>query len=710
MSRWFSARELAALALPDMPTERARASNWIFRLSAQSPDLVRPRKGRGGGLEISEAALPDAARAELQRRASVELLTPSGAQALADAREADRRQMAVHAVGDLTERQRRVMYARQAVLMSIDTAATAEGIGRDRAIRALLAGVDNGTLEPHQAETLRTANDRARDSTLSIRTIYRWFQAFDELGIVALAPKLTREKQDQPAWFKGFLACYAKPSKPSVTEALREFTRTLPEGAVAPTERQVRTCLGKMPLLAKLKGREGQLALRSRLAYTARDFSTLLPTSVYSADGKTFDAEIAHPIHGQPFRPEITTIIDVATRRVVGFSVDLDENTFAVLDALRRACATSGIPAIFYTDRGPGYRNKAMDAPLTGFLARIGTTAMRALPYNSQAKGVIERLNQVYTAAAKSLPTYIGADMDKQAKLAAFKATRRDLKQFGTSRLLPSWEAFLAVIDAALTAYNSRPHSSLPKIHDPQLSRSRHMSPDELWAEKCQGFEPIIPDEQELTDMFRPYVTRKARRSLVEFNGNQYFATALQAFEDQQVVVGYDFRDATRVWVRDIEEIDGERVPGRLIAVAAFNGHKTRYVPHSAEQAAIERRAKGRMGRLQSKMDVVELELRPGTVFDLTAAKPEPFPEILPSAALSAAASEATGIASDPDARPVFADDVSFARWLALHPADATASDKELLRDLLTTHSSKELLRMSGVDLEALRNLLRSAA
>ena len=39
---------------------------------------------------------------------------------------------------------------------------------------------------------------------------------------------------------------------------------------------------------------------------------------------------------------------------------------------------------------------------------------MRALPYNSQAKGVIERINQIYTPAAKRLPTYVGKDMDKE--------------------------------------------------------------------------------------------------------------------------------------------------------------------------------------------------------------------------------------------------------------------------------------------------------
>ncbi len=509
---------------------------------------------------------------------------------------------------------------------------------------------------------------------------------------------------------------YGRPTKPSVEQALREFSQSLAPDTPKPTVKQARYWLKKMPQLEKLKGREGKLALRARLAYTARDFSDLLPTSVYTADGKTFDAEIAHPIHGQPFRPELTTILDVATRKIVGWSAALDENTFAVVDALRCASATHGIPAIFYTDRGPGYRNKAMDAPLTGFMARAGITPMRALPYNSQAKGVVERLNQVYTAAAKSLPTYIGRDMDKEARLLVFKTRRRDIALTGQSRFLTGWDAFLGHIEQTLAAYNDRPHSSLPKVFDRQLSRNRHMTPNEMWALKCEAFDPIIPDEAELNDMFRPYVVRRTRRALVDWLDNSYFAKELEPYHGQDVLVGYDIRDASKVWVREIEEIDDERVPGRLIAVAIFEGHKTRYVPVSAERAAMERRAKGRLGRLQRKIDVVEQELRPAALVELSPVTTlatvslagEPVTHIAPSGIV------ADPIPAIPDSgqarRPVFRDDCEFASWIVENPDRATASDKELVRDLLTTHSSNELLRMSGVDLDALRKLARSAS
>lgn len=720
---WHSASEIAAARLPGMPESRENAARFISRVAAVNPEYVRRRAGRGGGLEVLQDALPLAARKELDRRIHATAEMSADIVDLAAEHEANKRQIAVRAIGHLTARQRQVMEARAAVLLAIDAA----GLGRSKAVANFLFNLDAGTASPDVVMIVARANDKpssARPARISRATIYGWFKAREELGLAGLAPAVTRQKADLPVWFDDFLRHYAKPTKPSVAEALRNYNKTLPAGADRPTEAAVRRCLKKMPQLERLKGRAGKLALRAKLAYTARDTSDLLPTSVYVADGKTYPAEIAHPIHGQPFRPELSTIEDVATRRIVGWSASLDENTFGVIDALRRACAFAGIPAIFYTDRGPGYKNKAMNAPLTGFLARAGITPMHALPYNSQAKGNVERLNQLYNASAKNLPTYVGKDMDKEAKLIVFKTTRRDLAVTGTSRLLPGWDAFLDHVEETIQAYNDRPHSELPRFRDPQLGRTRHMTPNEAWAAKLAGFEPIVPDEAELDDMFRPYTVRKTRRALVDWLGNSYFAMALEPFDGQDVIVGYDIRDASRVWVREIEEVDDERVPGRLIAIATFEGHKTRYVPVAYEQAAMERRAKGRLGRLQKKLDVVGQELNPNRLLTLTPVNP--VPEIAPIGAMTLTASPvpvaddhvsrtsappallAASPAVADDRRPAFHDDVAFASWLLARPDQATASDVALLRDLLTTHSSNELLRMSGLDLDALRSIARS--
>ena len=58
--------------------------------------------------------------------------------------------------------------------------------------------------------------------------------------------------------------------------------------------------------------------------------------------------------------------------------------------------------------------------------------------------------------------------------------------------------------------------------------------------------------------------------------------------------------------------------------------------------------------------------------------------------------------------RPIFRDDVSFARWLGENPHRVTEADREYLRDLILTPSTNDTLRMAGLDLNRLRSIARN--
>ncbi|MFG1409479.1 Mu transposase C-terminal domain-containing protein [Xanthobacter sp. VTT E-85241] len=705
MKEWLTAREIADLALPNL----AISESGVLRQAKTSEWAFRAREGRGGGREYSITVLPVAARKEYERRHRQK----NAVQVIAEAQASTQRQIATIAPTALTARQRAVMEARAALLLEVDRRVMAEDLTVTAAIRALVADSRAGALPAHLMELAAVANDRSGGKAeLGERIVYYWRSAKAEGGVSALAPQPTKTVQDLPPWFGAFLRHYARPQKPTVARALMNW-RIAAEGEALPSYKQVRRALDKLGSVDKMRGREGAQALKARQAYTARDTSDLLPTSVYLADGKTFDAEVQHPIHGQPFRPEITTVIDAHSRKIVGFSAALDESAHAVLDALRAACCWAGIPAIFYTDRGPGYVNDAMDAAVTGMLGRLGITAMRALPYNSQAKGIVERVNHEWSHLARDFGSYISRDMDREAKKAVHQQSRRDLKQIGTTRLLPRWDEFLAACLAAILRYNARSHSGLPRHADPETGKWRHMSPDEAWEAACaRGFEPLVVTRDEADDLFRPWVIRKTRRALVEWLGNEYFAPELEPHHGEDVIVGYDIRDASRVWVRAIDMVDGERQPGRLLAIAEFGGHRTRYVPLTAERAAMEKRQAGRVRRLENKLDVVQQEMRPmldGVLRPLAAIAPD---DIDIHAPISAPAPEPIRLpqAVVEGGRPKFSDDAAFARWVAANPEAATASDLALLRELISSQSMREVLRMSGVDLEALRALTRAAA
>lgn len=705
----FTALELERLALPGLQIKeraiqiRAKREAWP----------CQRRGGRGGGWEFPESVLPNSARDELKARASRE----AAKQALAVTAEKQQRQIAAVPSTALTARQRQVMEARAAILLEVDRRVMIDRVTVTSAIRAVATASALGVLQGGLQQLAGIANDRSDGAgRISERVIFLWRAARDQGGLPALAPQLTRQKEKLPEWFGTFIGYYAQPQKPTAMAALAKWRRDRP-GDVLPSERQVRLALGKLGAVERQRGRMGAQAIKTLQAYKTRDTSELLPSSVYVADGKTYDAEIAHPIHGQPFRPELTTIIDAHTRKITGFSVSLDENRFGVLDALRVACCYAGIPALFYTDRGPGYINDTMTNALTGFLARLGITPMQALPYNSQAKGIIERLNRMWTEDAKQYDTFIGADMDKDAKKAAFKQTRKELAMFGASRMLPTWEDFRSNCLASIDSYNNTPHSGLPRIADPETGKQRFMTPNEMWDAAVEsGFEAIPVSSDETEDLFRPWVIRKTTRCTVSWLDNSYFSVELEQFHGSEVIVAYDISDASKVWIREIDKVDGERQPGRLITTAAFEGNKTRYVPISYEQSAMEKRAKGRERRLVKKLDVVRQETRPTTMLEHAPVKPiiDVMPVSAPAPVLAAVGSEPktqqANITFLPNGRPKFSTDSAWALWVTANPDKVLPSDGGYAQELLRRETTKELLRSAGVDLDALRSLARSAA
>lgn len=706
---WYSAQEIAdaarRLGVDGVPTSKRGIAGLIARHNWDAaPDtLSRPRGGRegGGGREYHFDLLPAALRAALEG-AHRRVLTAAAA-AVHVAAETEKRAVARTASG-LTARQRQVMEARGAILTALDAFRITHGVSERAAANAFgTRSEDFGVSDT----VIATANDRlADDRSVSARTLQRWIQRRKEGGILALAPVATKEASPLPPGFGAFLKFYLRPQKPRITEALADYHKTSPAHPL--TYRQVKYTLdSKLNDIERSRGREGILTLRARLPYVDRSTENLLPTSIYTADGKTFDAEIAHPVTKGPFKPEITTIEDVATRRIVGRAVSAKENVIAVTEALRVSCIRHGIPAIFYTDRGPGYKNKTFDTDYTGLLGRLSITPMRALPYGSQAKGLVERVQQtVWNRLARKYPTYLGKEMDKEAAKAVHKATRRDIKEFGSSRILPDFADFLTAVDDAITEYNATPHSGLPRVRDPETGTLRHYSPDEFWARHvADGFEPVPVDDEERDDLFRPYEIRVARRGLIEWNTNTYFHAALEAWHGKKVCVGYDFGDGSHVWVREHEKAAGQ--PGRLICVADFAGNRVDYVPRSMQRTAEQNRAKGREGRLNRQLRDVREELNPTRFLDHAPAVPmaiipEPVAEPEP-----APFAEPAPVAPR---RQVFGSDEELAFWALANPEKLTDGQRRVLSDCLSRQTSREYLRLSGIDVEALRGLLRAAA
>ncbi|XQE65806.1 DNA-binding protein [Pseudomonas sp. P3C3] len=591
MRSWLTAQELAGL--PGMP-----GTDRNVRLMAVREGWEGQRRLGSKAVEYSFAVLPSETQAallarQMQQQEPKAQPAPSAPHTLISAK-----RDAIPA-SRLTDDQRDVMAARVSIIREVER--MSQVVSQQRAILTLIGLAQDGQLSPYLAERIERANDRKTpDRTLSERTLKRWLADYRKHGEVALAPARRKPDMSTPTWAPVFLKHYQRPQKPSVEAAYACFKAEYPG---APSVHAVRRFLAKLSPEAREHGRMGSREIKAIKAFNRRKADMLWPNDVWVSDGHTFDAEVINPLTGQIFRPEITLVIDWGTRRITGFSVNLAESTIATLDTLRDGVSRCGMYKVLYVDNGGGFDN----ANVYEVNDRLGGTITHSLPYNSQARGVIERVHKtILVRLAKTYDSYIGADMDKEAGTKVHRISRKQLALGVEPTQIPTFERFFADLQNALDEYNHAPHRGLPKIRDLESGNRRHQSPMESWKSAlAEGWEPLQADAQVVASLTRPQVVRVTNRGEVRHAGHIYFLADLVDLHGEEVRVAYDFRDASRVWVHTLE--------GELIGEALLDGNASPAMPQSLLEKAAEKRERGQLARLVKKAKTLtgqDVELR----------------------------------------------------------------------------------------------------
>lgn len=579
---WFTAQELAGL--PGLP-----GTDRNVRLMAERQGWEGKRRQGSKAIEYTISVLPAEAQNALLTRLVQQDQPVATPRSIVPHSLISPRQEG--AISRLTDDQRDVMGARISIIREIER--LSQVTSQQQAIMTLVALARSGRLSPYLTERMTRANDRKNPGrTLSERTVKRWLADYRRQGEIALAP--TRRKPDMsvPLWATVFLKHFQRPQKPSIEAAYATFRLEYPE---SPSIHVVRRFLAKLAPQAREHGRIGARAIKSLKAFRRRTADLLWPNDVWVADGHTFDAEVMNPLTGQIFRPEVTMVIDWSTRRIVGFSVNLAESTIATLDTLRDGVSRVGMYKVLYVDNGSGFDNSVVYEVND----RLGGTITHSLPYNSQARGVIERPHKtILVRLAKAYDSYIGADMDSEAATRVHRLSRKELAAGLRPKQIPAFDAFFADLQNALDEYNRTPHRGLPKTRDAENGKLRHQSPVESWKSAlADGWEPLKADADTVASLTRPRVIRTTHRAEVRFSGGIYFLAELEPLHGQEVSVAYDFRDASRVWVHTLT--------GELIGEALLNGNSTPAMPQSLLVKAAEKREKGQLARLINKAKTV---------------------------------------------------------------------------------------------------------
>ncbi|EBU8700005.1 transposase, partial [Salmonella enterica] len=257
----------------------------------------------------------------------------------------------------LTENQRQVADARAALVREVFLLEDQGNIGRLKAINYVVSKARSGELPPLLQAAAVTANaKRGSGRTISRDPLYQWVLKYSQAQnaaerLLLLAPGKREEmKVEEISWLADFLAQYRQSNGRPMTEAYEDFVaewnrRHAEEPymlQIVPSYDAIRRVMKKLPEVTKQKGRVTGSEYRQLEGFTRRDWLQMPVNYVWIGDGHGMKLKCAHPIHGRPFSPEVTFVIDGATRFIVGWSMDLAENVFAVAGAIQHGMRNHG--------------------------------------------------------------------------------------------------------------------------------------------------------------------------------------------------------------------------------------------------------------------------------------------------------------------------------------------------------------------------------
>lgn len=691
---WFTAAELAGL--PGMPGSEFRTRARLQQLGV--PSRIRAGRAGGGGREYDAAHLPAETRAALLLQqlqpadaapaalpapvAPVETTAvvpaapsrlPSRPPSRADAECADARATLVRRLHDL------------APLCG----------GVTKAAEQLAQQLAAGIAAPELLAAARAANQRARQgaAALSVRTLFRWHTDHAAGGWHALLPTpkapaapLTALPDDVAAVLKRYAS--AAGSARNLTHVAQAITLDLgrPFDDWRTLYDRARRVLPRLDKVQLIKARHTGAERAAKLPFKRRDASVYSPLDIVVCDGHTFKAKVRHPDHGQPFAPEVTAVMDVATRCVVGWSVSLSESTIAVGDAMRHAVGQLGVPALVYTDNGSGEKAKYFDCPVTGLFERLGCRHETGLPRHPQGHGVIERAWQTHMIrCARQFATYQGSDADDnrlrdvQLELArearAVKRAEAAGELIRLSAKCPSWQQFLDAVERAFFAYNTlHRHRGLPKHTSGPLA-GKHMTPAEAMQAMLVADDLVKLDAPTLRNVFMPATVATAKRGEVRFLNQHYFSHELMAVDGERVRVHYDIHDPRHVWVWTLG--------GEFVCQADWAANRIDYFPKPVVEMAREKRVRAAIQRREAQIELARREL--GTTLPALPAPDAPVfigdlvlasqraPELVQRV-------EAPAVTAESAARPFFDSASERYEWLMQHRSAWTDDDRAWLR------------------------------
>lgn len=517
---WFTAAELAELALPGLPGDkrsinrRARDERWHLRNDAQGAPMTRPRAGRGGGTEFHIALLPAQARIEMAQRGvsgeAVEAVPtePTGAGSW--------RWFEVQTAKVKAEAERRLAAVCEVELI--------EAAGATRT-----AAIENA----------------ARRRAISTSTLWAWVSLADGVArhdrLPALAPRFRgggKEAEIDPEMWDLYKSdvlrdaaqplalCYAKCAEVAAQKGLS-----------VPSEKTFRRRLEReVPAAVLMLARKGAEALRRSLPAQRRSVAELHALEAVNMDGHKFDVFVTPEEGGDPIRPLLIGIQDVYSRKILAWRIGTSETAGMTRLVFADLFEKYGLPRKAFLDNGRAFASKWItggaktrfrfkiteDEP-TGLLPGLGIDTGWTLPYRGQSKPIERAWKDFCNAIAKSA-AFDGAYTGNN--------TVNKPESYGKNAV--PWGVFLDEVNRGIAFHNARAGRRT------EMARGRSF--DAVFAESYAAA-PIAkatPEQMRMALLTGENVRVNSQTGEVGIYGNRYWAPFCSDLHGAKVTVRFD--------------------------------------------------------------------------------------------------------------------------------------------------------------------------
>lgn len=535
---WWTAEEIAASALPDLPTTRQGVDAVIKRLRWREVGALaaRRRAGKGGGWEYNWQLFPDRAKRKLLQAAAAQSAAPQ-----APARQS--RDEAWEWFETLPQSVKDKAVARLKIIQQVEALEAQQGRGRH------LATVDVAMI-----------------TKTGTRTIWTWFQMIEGVRsddrLPYLAPRnraavaWVRSKDFSPEFFEVLKADFLRLGPIPFADSYRRSVKIAQkEGWDILPERTMRRVMDRrVSKLTQVLAKQGVEALKRLYPPQVRDKTALAPMEAVNADFHKFDVFVSWPVPKgeKPIigRPQMVAFQDIFSGRILSWRIDVNPNATAVLLCAGDMIETWGIPDHVLLDNGrefaakaitggasTRYRFKVRDDDIPGLFTSLGCQIHFATPYHGQAKPI----ERAFRDMAKSIaldPRFAGAYTGPH--------TQAKPEDYG-SRAIPL-EEFVRVLTEGIEEHNTR----VGRRSEVAWGRSFAEVFDEAYANT--PIKKATEAQRRLWLMGAEGIRADKNTASVWFQGNEYWAEWLYEHAGERLIIRFDpaaYQDGVHIYSAD---------------------------------------------------------------------------------------------------------------------------------------------------------------